>query len=112
MAQKIEVTLECDAVAPGHGGDVESLDVTLGGTGYEIDLCARHRKPYADLLALVTADGRRVSTRRSQPSGREQPGRSSRNAEIRSWAASQGWKVSARGRIAENVVARFDAQKT
>jgi Lsr2 len=111
MAQRVEVEITCDRVAPGHGGDVESLEMTLGGTAYEIDLCAKHRKPYTDLLALVTTDGRRVSARRRQADTRKRPVRSSdRNGEIRDWARTQGMEVSARGRIAEEAVRKFDAR--
>jgi|SRR5450631_3481294 Lsr2 len=111
MAQRIEVEITCDRVAPGHGGDVESLEMTLGGTDYEIDLCAKHKKPYTDLLALVTADGRRMSARHGQAGTRKQPGRSAdRNAEIRAWAKSQGLDVSARGRISEEFIRKFEAR--
>jgi hypothetical protein len=98
-------------VAPGHGGEVESLDMTLGGTEYQIDLCVKHRKPYSDLLEMITVDGRRVTTRgRQQSAARKQPGQVSRNAEIRAWAKEQGIDVSARGRIAEDLVQKYDAR--
>jgi hypothetical protein len=75
VAQRVEMQITCDRVAPGHGGEVESLDMTLGGTEYQIDLCAKHRKPYNDLLEMITMDGRRVSTRagNSQPPQAAQP---------------------------------------
>ena len=111
MAQRVEVEITCDRVAPGHGGEVESLDMTLGGTEYQIDLCVKHRKPYSDLLEMITVDGRRVSTRgRHQPAARKQPGRANRNAEVRAWAKEQGIDVSARGRIAEDLVQKYDAR--
>jgi hypothetical protein len=111
VAQRVEIQITCDRVAPGHGGEVESLDMTLGGTEYRIDLCASHRKPYNDLLELITMDGRRVSRRgRRQPAARKQPDRANRNAEIRAWAKEQGIDVSARGRIADEVVQKYDAQ--
>ena len=111
MAQRVEIEITCDRVAPGHGGEVESLDMTLGGTEYQIDLCAKHRKPYSDLLEMVTVDGRRVSTRgRHQPAARKQPGQANRNAEIRAWAKEQGIDVSARGRIADELVQKYDAR--
>lgn len=111
MAQRVEMQITCDRVAPGHGGEVESLDMTLGGTGYQIDLCAKHRKPYNDLLEMITMDGRRVSTRgRQQSAARKQPGRTNRNAEIRAWAKEQGIDVSARGRVADEVVQKYDAR--
>lgn len=111
MAQRVEVEITCDRVAPGHGGEVESLDMTLGGTEYQIDLCVKHRKPYSDLLEMITVDGRRVTTRgRQQSAARKQPGQVSRNAEIRAWAKEQGIDVSARGRIAEDLVQKYDAR--
>ena len=111
MAQRVEIEITCDRVAPGHGGEVESLDMTLGGTEYQIDLCVKHRKPYSDLLEMITVDGRRVTTRgRQQSAARKQPGQVSRNAEIRAWAKEQGIDVSARGRIAEDLVQKYDAR--
>jgi Lsr2 len=111
MAQRIEVEITCDRVAPGHGGNVESLEMTLGGTAYEIDLCSKHRKPYTDLLALVTADGRRVSARRVPAGSRKQSARSSdRNAEIRTWAKSERLDVSARGRLSQEIMRKFEAR--
>jgi hypothetical protein len=111
VAQRVEIEITCDRVAPGHGGEVESLDMTLGGTEYQIDLCVKHRKPYSDLLEMITVDGRRVTTRgRQQSAARKQPGQVSRNAEIRAWAKEQGIDVSARGRIAEDLVQKYDAR--
>jgi Lsr2 len=111
VAQRVEIEITCDRVAPGHGGEVESLDMTLGGTEYHIDLCVKHRKPYSDLLEMITVDGRRVSTRgRQQPVARQQPGQANRNAEIRAWAKEQGIDVSARGRIADDLVQKYDAR--
>ncbi|MDX6389830.1 MAG: hypothetical protein QOJ73_893 [Streptosporangiaceae bacterium] len=111
MAQRVEIEITCDRVAPGHGGEVEPLDMTLGGIEYQIDLCVMHRKPYIDLLEMITVDGRPVSTRdRQQPAARKQPGRVNRNAEIRAWAKEQGIDVSARGRIADGVLQKYDAR--
>ena len=111
MAQRVEIELTCDRVAPGHGGEVESLDMTLAGADYQIDLCVKHRKPYSDLLEMITVDGRRVSTRgRQQSAAGKQPGQANRNAEIRAWAKEQGIDVSARGRIADEVVQKYDAR--
>ena len=56
-------------------------------------------------------DGRRVSMRgRQHQAARKQPGRTNRNAEIRAWAKEQGIDVSARGRIADEVFQKYDAQ--
>jgi hypothetical protein len=111
VSQRVEIEITCDRVAPGHGGEVESLDMTLGGTEYQIDLCVKHRKPYNDLLEMITEDGRRVVARgRQQPAARKQLGPANRNAEIRAWAKEQGIDVSARGRIAEDVVQKYDAR--
>jgi Lsr2 len=111
VAQRVEVEITCDRVAPGHGGEVESLEMTLGGTEYQIDLCVKHRKPYNELLEMITVDGRRVTTRgRRQSAARKQPSQVSRNAEMRAWAKEQGIDVSARGRIADDLVQKYDAR--
>jgi hypothetical protein len=110
VVKRIEIQVTCDKVAPGHGGEVESLEISLGDISYEIDLCTKHRKPYTDLLEVVTMDGRRVSATRRPPAARRQPGRTNRSSEIRAWARSQSIEVSARGRIAGAIVQRFDAR--
>jgi Lsr2 len=110
VVKRVEIQVTCDRVAPGHGGEVESLEISLGGISYEIDLCTKHRKPYVDLLEVVTVDGRHASATRRQPAARRQPGRTNRSSEIRAWAKSQSIEVSARGRIADALAQRFDAR--
>ena len=61
MAQRVEIEITCDRVAPGHGGGGRVARDDARGIGYQIDLCARHRKPYSDLLEMITVDGRRVA---------------------------------------------------
>jgi hypothetical protein len=76
----------------GHTGEAQTLDVTLGGVSYEIELGARHRPVYDKLHARCAESGRIVSAR----SGKPRPVRSSSldNAVVRAWAANNGVKCS------------------
>lgn len=111
MAQKIEVRLVDDL--NGHAAD-ETVRFGIDGTEYEIDLSSSNAKELRGHFARFVNAGRRLS--RSTPGGRTRrprPGTQStrdRNQAIRDWAKAQGLEVSDRGRIAQDVVDRYDAR--
>jgi hypothetical protein len=79
----------------------------LGGAEYEIDLNKKH----AD--QLTKAIGPFIEAARRVPSSRR-PARGSRSArhdqsDVRAWARTQGLKVSDRGRIPADVLAKYEA---
>jgi len=109
MAQRVEVLLTCDIEA-GEKPAKETVPFALDGTTYEIDLCGKHAKQFRDAVASYVARGRRVSSRggrRRRASGvasdRE------RTRAIRAWAKRKGIKVSERGRLSADVVAKYEA---
>jgi hypothetical protein len=111
VAQKIEVRLVDDL--NGEPAD-ENVQFGIDGTEYEIDLSSSNAKELRGCLAPFVGAARRQ--RRSATAARthqSRPGALStrdRNQAIRDWAKTQGLEVSDRGRIAQDIVARYDAR--
>jgi hypothetical protein len=79
----------------------------LGGANYEIDLSKKHTDQLARALASYIGAARRVSSPQ-RPAGGARPARRDQ-PDIRAWARGQGLKVSDRGRIPADVLARYDS---
>lgn len=109
MAQKTVIMLEDDI----DGGPAdETVSFSLDGTSYEIDLnaanAAKLRDSFAGWVGAARKAGRGSAagtTRRT----RARRGGNDRVAEIRAWAKSNGIKVSERGRVSADVVAKWEA---
>src|SRR6478735_3687103 len=107
MAQITEVRLLDDL----DGGEAaESVSFSLDGKSYEIDLSEKHAAALRDAVAPFVGSARRaggsagvsrarMSMRTSRP--REQ------TAAIREWATTNGYEVSARGRIPSAVLEAY-----
>ena len=107
MAQKVQVILVDDIDG---GSATETVSFALDGTSYEIDLSTKNAARLRDVVAPYVASARKVggrSTRRS--SGRRAAAGENRTAEIRAWAKSKNMKVSERGRVSAEIVAKYDA---
>lgn len=97
MAQRVQVILEDDF----DGGTAEeTVTFALDGAEYEIDLSVRNAAELRDALAPWLSHARKIGGRRKR--GGRAAGDSS-TSEIRSWAQSQGFSVSSRGRVAGEV---------
>lgn len=91
MAQKVQVMLVDDIDG---STAVETINFSVDGAKYEIDLNANNAARLRDALAPWIRAGRKTSTRSSSR------GRTSGDvAKIRAWAKSNGHAVSERGRI-------------
>ena len=104
MAQRTQVLYVDDIDGSEADGTVR---FGLSGVDYEIDLSKRH----AD--QLKKAVGPFIAAARKVPSSRR-PVRSARPArhdqsDVRAWARAQGLKVSDRGRIPADVLAKYEA---
>ncbi|HLR97563.1 MAG TPA: Lsr2 family protein [Jiangellaceae bacterium] len=106
MAQKVQVFLEDDI----EGGEAaKTVSFTWGGTDYEIDLSDKNAKKFAKAIDPYVAAARRVPA--SKRTNRRATTKSSGavpsgvdTVAVRKWAQSNGYKVSARGRIPTNVI--------
>ncbi|MGH8774249.1 MAG: histone-like nucleoid-structuring protein Lsr2 [Jiangellaceae bacterium] len=104
MAQKVQVILVDDI----DGGTAEeTVSFSLDGISYELDLSRKNAAKLRDTLAPYVGSGRRVS-RRGRGRGRA-GGRGTDTQAIRLWARDQGLKVSDRGRVPADILAKYDA---
>jgi hypothetical protein len=116
VAQRTVVELIDDLdgkpISPGQG---ETVTFGLEGKEYEIDLSARNAAKLRDALAQYVSAARKVgggSSRRGRRSSasttRVRPDKEQTRA-IRDWAQSQGYEISARGRIPANILEAYDS---
>ncbi|QGK68431.1 Lsr2 family protein [Allosaccharopolyspora coralli] len=111
MAQKVTVTLVDDL----DGGQAdETVEFSLDGVAYQIDLSNDNATELRDALANYVSSARRAGGRKKpgpRPGGRSTGGSTSadreQNQAIREWARKRGLKVSDRGRIPADVVEQY-----
>lgn len=115
MAQRVELVLEDDL--DGSAAD-QTVEFSLDGSRYEVDLTDAHAGELRDALAQWVAAARRTGGRRtsrtSAPAKTTRGGGSTRTdaaqlAEIRRWAGENGYEVSSRGRIPAAVQQAYQA---
>ena len=127
MAQKTIVTLVDDLTGE-EAEDISTVEFSLDGVTYEIDLDDKNSAKLRDALADYVAAARRTGGRRSGGgAGRRRsagagtgtpratsPGGYDRETskQIRAWAKTQGYEVSDRGRVPNNVVEAWEAQRS
>lgn len=102
MAQRVQVILVDDL----SGGEAnETFEFALDGVHYEIDLsddnAAKLREDFATWIGQARRSGGRRQTRRrgAAPAG----GRSDELAKVREWGRDNGYKVSSRGRVSQEL---------
>ena len=107
MAQKVQVILVDDI----DGGEAqETVSFSLDGVSYELDLSKKNAAKLRDSFAQYVASARRVSGRgRGRGRGRAGATRGTDTSAIRQWARDQGLKVSDRGRVPADILAKYEA---
>jgi hypothetical protein len=125
MAQKTIVTLVDDLTGE-EAEDITTVEFALDGVTYEIDLDEKNSERLRDALAEYIAAARRTGGRRASAGRRRasggagsgtpratSPGGYDRETskQIREWAKAQGFEVSDRGRVPNNVVEAWEAQR-
>jgi hypothetical protein len=107
VAQKTVVTFEDDL----DGSEAEgTVTFALNGVQYEIDLSRKNADKLARAFEPYVAGGRKVSTRTSGRSSRGgSTARKQDQSAVREWARAEGMKVSDRGRIPADVLARYES---
>lgn len=108
MAQRVEVLLTDDLdgkeLAEGKG---ETVRFTLDGVSYEIDLSTRNATALRKALTPYVEAGRRQRTTRGARVTRTQVGADAKT--VKQWARANGYEVSDRGRVPNDVRAAFEA---
>lgn len=111
MAQKIQTVITDDL----DGGTADgTVRFGLDGTDYAIDLNATHAQELRSKLAAyvqagrkATGPGRRSVRRRASTRAAGGPD----TAEVREWAKAQGIEVKDRGRIAAELMVKFQSAR-
>jgi hypothetical protein len=93
------------------GGEAEeTVQFSLDGVPYEIDLSAANAKKVRDSLAPFVEHARKAGG--AAAGGRRRRSRAAssreRSADIRAWAKARGIKVNERGRIPATVVEEYE----
>lgn len=103
MAQRVQVILVDDV----NGGEAsETIEFALDGVTYEIDLndenAAKLREDLAPWIGQARRSGGRRQTRR-RAGGAPSAARSEDLAKMREWGRDNGFKVSSRGRVSQEL---------
>lgn len=115
MAQKVEVRLIDDLTGEEA---VETVEFSIDGATFEIDLSTGNAGKLRDHLADYVAAARKVTRARpgARPAGRPASkkvtnvaGRREQLGAIREWARKNGHRVADRGRIPLPVIAAWEA---
>jgi Lsr2 len=88
--------------------EAETVAFAFNGQSYEIDLAQKNLAKFEKSLRPFIDAGRRTANRRTAKPARGSGARIDRAA-VRTWAASQGIKVSERGRISADVLRQYEA---
>lgn len=102
MAKTVNVIITDDI--DGSSG-AEAVSFSCDGQGYELDLGPANRQRMQEALQPFMDAGRKMG-RRTQ---RRVAPRRSELAAIRAWAADQGLRISARGRISGEIMSAYHA---
>ena len=103
MSQRVTVTVVDDL----DGTEAaETIQFGLDGVMYEIDLSEKNTSQLRDAFAPWVGAARRVAGRKQRT--RASTRRGDLN-EIRAWANKNGYSVSDRGRVADEVLLAYDA---
>lgn len=104
MAQRTQILYVDDM----DGSEAEgTVRFGLDGTDYEIDLSKKHADQLAKAIGPYIEAARKVSSSR-RPAKGARPVRHDQS-DVRAWARGQGLKVSDRGRIPADVLARYES---
>lgn len=113
MAKKVYVQLVDDIDDKPIDSGGEHITFSVNGASYEIDLSDKNAKEFHRKLDYYIEHSARVGGKRTKKSPSSAGVGSKRDANqtkaIREWAKSNGYAISARGRIPADVEQAFDA---
>ncbi|MFN2625524.1 MAG: Lsr2 family protein [Mycobacteriales bacterium] len=108
MAQRTLTLLVCDLCGDGKEGEA-TVEFSIDGRSYEIDVCAEHNTEIHNAFAAYVGAARRSGSGLRRGRRGRGGGDRERVAEIRAWARQQGLHVSERGRIAATIAEKYEA---
>ena len=92
-------------------GEGETVNFSLDGRAYELDLSDANAAAFRDILAPYVSAGRSTSTSSASAGARKRKSAGAQRdyTAIRAWAAANGFTVSERGRVPAQVLDPYDA---
>jgi hypothetical protein len=105
MVRKTMILLEDDVDG---SSAAETVQFSLDGVTYEIDLSGANAQKLRDAVEPYRAAARQIGGRRSRPSAPISNGAVDNRA-VRAWAESNGIVVNSRGRISADVIRKYRA---
>lgn len=108
MARKVTITLS-DDLNPEYEAD-ETLSFAVDGIEYEIDLSSSNAEKFREVVGPYAAAARKVGGRskRGRPASRRTSVDREQSKAIREWANNNGYTVSTRGRISQDIVDAYN----
>jgi hypothetical protein len=85
----------------------ETLNFSVDGAEYEIDLNADHANELRSALSRYTNVARKVTSGRGRPVAHKSRGAGADAKAIRMWAIDNGLQVNTRGRIQADIVEKY-----
>jgi hypothetical protein len=85
----------------------ETLNFSVDGAEYEIDLNGDHANELRSALSRYTNVARKVTSGRGRPVARKSSGAVTDAKAIRMWATDKGLQVNTRGRIQADIVEKY-----
>ena len=95
-----------------------TIEFSVGGKNYIIDLSEQHAAEFNEALAPYTEHARRAratkkkASRKSRSSSEAARVKRQKNAEIRAWALENGVTVSKRGQLGQDTIDAYEAAHT
>jgi hypothetical protein len=103
---RVDVQLEDDLTG---GPADETIQFSLDGRSYEIDLNSRHAAEFRHRLGPFTEHARPIRPQRSRVTRRSAASRE-RSRQIRLWAEQRGFALSPHGRLPGDVIQQYDRE--
>jgi hypothetical protein len=113
MAQHTTIYTLCDLEDDGVEEEAaDNIAFSIGPEDYEVDACPEHAAAFREVLDHHAAMGRPRSGRRQHGPGRDRrrAGDRVKSSDIRAWAKNEGIEVSDKGRISDEIIARYHAR--
>lgn len=107
MARKVVTTTTYTDDIDGSPA-ASTVNFSFNGVNYEVDLSKSNMKAFEKAIALYIGHARKIRNTRARASGRRSAGSGHDLADVRAWAAENGFEVSERGRVAAAVLAAYD----
>lgn len=99
MAQRVKIELVDDIDG---SAAVETVSFAIDGKSYEVDLNEANAAKLREAVAPFVGVGRRVGAARRGPAARSSAGGPTPQ-DLRAWARDNGYQVSDRGRVSEEI---------